>query len=171
MKRETVIGAVASLMLVAGAATESWAEGETHQQFGVRFWKALSGGDLATVQELYAPEVTLLAGSELLKKEWGVNPDGERGKDIVLKRAELLKGYRAMVAKIGAEKWKAVFSKLDDDRIAFQVIEKDDQVFKGARKGDVVMKIATGPEDDALSFVLRRSAEGNWLVAMEQADY
>jgi hypothetical protein len=171
MRRETAIRLLAGLMLAVTTATASRAESESGQQAGLRFWKYLSGGDLAKAEGLYTPEVTLLAGSELLKAEWGINPGGERGKDLVLKREDLLKGYRAMVAKIGAEKWKAAFAKIDEDKIGFRSIEKEEEGFKGTKKGDVLMKIATGPGDDALSFVLRRSADGNWRVAMEQTDY
>jgi len=157
--------------LLLGASTLCWAQAGTHEQFGLRFWQALSQADFPAMQDCYAPEVTLLAGSELLKKEWGVNPDGERGRNLVLKKEALLTGYKALVAKVGAEKWKGVFSKVGGDKISFVVAEKDGQAFAGVKKGDAVMKVATGPRDDALSFVLRPNDKGAWSVVMEATDY
>jgi len=144
---------------------------ETHEEFGLRFWKALSGADLKAMESCYAPQVTLLAGSELLKKDWGINADGNRGKDLTLPREVLLKGYEALLAKIGIEKWKNIFGKLGREKIMFAMANKDGQTFKAVRRGDVLMKVATGPGDDALVFVLAQAADKSWSVRLEATDY
>jgi len=168
---KTEAGFLMACALTFGVATAFGASEETYEAFGMRFWKALSQADFQALETCYAPEVTLLAGSELLKKEWGINPGGDRGKDLQLKRADLLAGYKTMVAKIGIEKWKEALSKIGKDKVSFAAAEKDDQFYKGVRKGDIRMKVAAGPGDDALFFVLSQNADKAWCVRMERTDY
>lgn len=156
--------AVALLLGVSGVQA-------SHEEFGLRFWKTLSTADLPAMERCYSPQVTLLAGSELLKKEWGLNPGGNRNQDLPLTRETLMAGYKLMIGKIGAEKWRSAFSKVGRDKISFVVAEKDRQRFKGVRQGDVLMKVATGPGDDALLFVLSQTTDKTWSVRMEATDY
>lgn len=161
---------MASALMLGVLATASIGE-ESPQTFGIRFWEALANADVQAMERCYAPQVRLLAGSELLKKEWGINPDGDRAKDLDLRREDLLRGYKAMIGKIGPEKWKGVFSKVAKEKVSYTIAEQDDEMFRGVRKRDVVMKIATGPGDDALAFVLRPNSDKSWSVVMEATDY
>lgn len=147
------------------------AANETHRGFGIRFWKAVSHANTRAMAACYAPEVTLLAGSELLKKQWGLNPDGDRGRDVRVKRADLISGYETMIEKIGKDRWESIFTKIGNDKVSFVVAQANDQGFKGVKKGDVLMKVATGPGDDALTFVLSQNANKTWTVRMEATDY
>lgn len=70
------------------------------------FWKVLVEGDVSKLQEHYAEEVVLQAGSEFLNKQWGINPSGDRYKqDVKVTRADLMKAYAALFQKAGKEKW------------------------------------------------------------------
>jgi hypothetical protein len=142
---------------------------EPYETAGRKFWKGLAEADFAVMEAGYAPEVTLLAGSELLKKQWGINPSGDRSKNLAVKREVLLKGYHSLLDG-RTEKWKEIMSKIGKDKITFQTVDKDDKPIPGVRTGDVLMKVATGPGDDVLAFILRRS-DKEWLVAMEATDY
>lgn len=135
------------------------------------FWAALAKADLDAAKGFYAPKVLLKAGSELLKPQWGIPGAGDRGKDLRLERDLLIAGYRRMIETIGKDKWTGIFSKIEADKISFTVCEKADRPFSGVRRGDLVMKVATGPGDDALLFVLRRGDKGRWLVVAEATDY
>ena len=132
-----------------------------------KFWKALAGGDVETIKPFYAPKILLKAGSELLKPRWGVADD--RSKDALVDRDDLLGGYTKMIDEIGREKWTGIFSKIGDDKIQVSTADKDDAT--GIKKGDTVLRVATGPGDDTLLFVLRNNAAGVLLVHLEATDY
>ena len=165
------MGIVAMLVALMGGLAADASAGDAPDEFGIRFWKAVSEADTEKMATGYSPQVTLVAGSELLKKEWGLNPGGDRGKDLQVKREDLVVGYRAMIAKVGVEKWKGIFSNIGRNRISFAAAQEADQVLKGVRRGDVLMRVATGPGDDTLTFVLSRKADTTWCVRMEATDY
>ena len=48
---------------------------------GKDFWKVFVQADMAALKEQYADEIGLKAGSEFLKKEWGINDSDDRTKD------------------------------------------------------------------------------------------
>lgn len=135
------------------------------------FWAALAKADLNAAKEFYAPKVLLKAGSELLKPQWEIPGAADRSKDLLLERDHLIAGYRRMIEKIGRDRWTGIFSKIDARKIGFSVCEKADRPFSGVRRGDLVMKVATGPGDDAVRFVLRPDNKGRWLVVAEATDY
>ncbi len=136
------------------------------------FWAALAKADWQAMQAFYAPKVLLKAGSEMLKPQWGVVPGtGDRGQDLLVERGRLMAGYRRMIEQIGKDKWTGIFSQIDARKISFVVCEKADQLLSGVRRGDLVMKVATGPGDDALLFVLRPDQQGRWLIVAEATDH
>jgi hypothetical protein len=154
-----------------GSTRQLRTEAENYEKFGLRFWKALSQADLQNLAKFYALEITLLPGTEFLKKEYGINADGDRDKNLVLKKDDLMMAYKAMIKKVGTEKWKNLFSKIDNDKISFTKTEKDNQFFDGVKKDDIVMDVAVGEGTDKLSFVFRKGDDGNWAVVMEDTDY
>lgn len=151
-----------------GATDGAQAGGIAHAK---KFSTALAKADLNAAKEFYAPKVLLKAGSELLKPQWEIPGAADRGKDLLVERGQLIAGYRRMIERIGKDKWIGIFSKIDARKISFTVCEKADRPFAGVRKGDLVMKVATGPGDDALRFVLRPDDKGRWLVVAEATDY
>lgn len=126
------------------------------------FWKVFVQGDMAKLQEQYAEEVVLKAGSEFLKKEWGLNESGDRDKDKTVARAELIKAYSKMLDKIGKEKWVKVFGAVPDDKITTKVLENK----------HVVLTVKTGPGDDQLEYELALNKDQTrWQVVAERTDY
>ena len=160
-----------TLALSMGFLVACAAAGETPEELGMRFWKTVSDADTESMLACYTPQVTLAAGSELLKKQWGLNPGGDRGKDLQVKREDLVAGYKTLFAKVGVEKWKGNFAKVGTNRITFVAAQTDDHILKGVRKGEVLMRVATGPGDDTLTFVLSKKADATWSVRMEATDY
>jgi hypothetical protein len=152
-------------------ATAASAQPESAQRTLARFWQALTAGDAERMADFYAAEVTLVAGSELLKKEWGLNPAGDRSQDRKVKRADLVKGYQAMIAKAGVNKWRQALGKTPSAKVTTAVAQADDEGFKGVKKGDAILRAATGPGDDVLLFVFREDGAGIWFLVMEATDY
>lgn len=161
---------VLAVVLVARLSTAADVEQRKGVESAKRFWAALAKADTKTMQEFYAPKVVLKKGSELLKKQWGLKGGGERDKDLSLEREELIAGYQRMMQKIGKERWSKLFGEIDAEKINFTFAKQSDRR-TGVRKGDLTMKVSTGPGDDALSFFLRRDDKGRWLVVAEATDY
>ena len=67
------LGIVVAVVGICGAA---YADEATTA--GKDFWKVFVHADMAALKEQYADEIVLKAGSEFLKKEWGIN-DSETG--------------------------------------------------------------------------------------------
>ena len=160
----------AAAVLLAGSAAADPGEREAAAA-AKRFWAALAAADFEKLPSCYAPEVLLLAGSELLKPEWEVHPEADRSKDLRLSREQLIAGYRKLIGRVGTERWTGLFTKLDPEKISFRRVGPDEEEPAGVLPGDLVMTVATGPGDDRLTFVLRRNEEGRWLVVAEQTDY
>jgi len=135
------------------------------------FWAAVAKADTEQMARLYAPKVLVKAGSELLKKQWGINDSGDRDKDLALQRDQLLKGYAVMIEKVGAEKWTRIFSEIKPEAIHISAVEADGKPFQPAQRGDVVLRVSTGTGDDTLAYLLRRVDGGAWQVVAEAADY
>jgi deoxyribose-phosphate aldolase len=149
----------AAVLLLALCGTLAASEAETAAK---DFWKVFVQGDLAKLQEQYAEEVVLKAGSEFLKKEWGINESGDRDKDKTVARAELMKAYSRMLTKIGKEKWTKLFGAIPDDKITTKVLENK----------HVVLMVKTGPGDDQLEYELALNKDQTrWQVVAERTDY
>jgi hypothetical protein len=126
------------------------------------FWNVFVKGDIAALQDQYADEVVLKADSEFLKKEWGINESDDRTKDKMVKKADLIKAYSAMLSKIGKEKWKKVFGGIAEDKITTKTLENK----------HVVLTVKTGPGDDQIEFELALNKDlTKWQVVGERADY
>jgi hypothetical protein len=136
-----------------------------------KFWKTLAKGDTDALKAFYAPKVVLKAGSELLKQRWGISKEADRSKDLLVSRDDLLGGYGRMINEIGKEKWSQLLTRIEKENIHVSTSGKDDQPFAGVKRGDTILKVATGPGDDALHFILRREKDGKLLVHFEATDY
>ena len=88
----------------------------------------------------YASKVLLKAGSELLKKEWGLK-GADRSKDLLVGRDELIHGYERLIGKVGREKWAAIFGKVSEDSLTTEIAVQANTPFEGIRKGDLIFKV------------------------------
>ncbi|MFB3891328.1 MAG: hypothetical protein ACE15C_04815 [Phycisphaerae bacterium] len=145
------------------------AQADDHGRIAQEFVKALGSADLEVLKKMYADNVILMAGSELLKDEWGLVANGPRDKDALLAREKLIEGYGNLIARIGKEKWQALFGKLDTDRITTATLAEDRPPF--LKKGDLTVSVRPGRGDDTLTYHFRKSADGKWLVVAEKTDY
>jgi len=126
------------------------------------FWNVFVQADMASLKEQYADEIVLKAGSEFLKKEWGINETGDRDKDKKVSRADLMTAYSAMLSKIGTEKWKKVFGSITEDKIKAKTLENK----------HVLLTVKTGPGDDQIEFELALNKDKTkWQVISERTDY
>jgi hypothetical protein len=126
------------------------------------FWTVLVKGDVQALEKHYAETVLLRAGSELLKAQWGVNPSGDRSKDRKVSRADLMKGYKALITKVGVEKWQGIFGAIKKDKISTKTLKNK----------HTVLTVKTGPGDDYLEFTLAPDKAGKSLrVVSERTDY
>ena len=161
--------AVSSSVILAGALIPpaTPADGATTTR---EFWGALAEGDLKAAQTFYAPKVTLKAGSELLKSRWALDPKADRKQHLTLERDELLTGYEKLIGGAGREWWNAVFGRIAAEQITTVAAEELDKPFTGVRPNDTVLKVAAGPGDDRMVFVLRPDQNGRWQVVAEATD-
>ena len=135
------------------------------------FWLAVAKGDTDAMQAFYAPKVLLKAGSELLKPQWELAEDVDRSKDLLVDRDRLLRGYSAMIDKIGKDAWTRVFGRIPKESVRVATADRDDHPLAGVQRGDTILKIATGTGDDVLLFVFRKDSGGNLYVHLEATDY
>ena len=133
---------------------------------GYKFWEALSKGNISEFSNFYADEVWLLGGSELLKNEWGLNPSGDRSKDLLLKKSMLLSGYKQMIDLIGKDKWAGISSKLNP---SFSSAKESRLRNESIKEDDVIMQVPVN-SSNVLFFVLRRINQ-DVKVVMELTDY
>jgi len=135
-----------------------------------KFWRAVASADAATMKKLYAPRVTVKRGSEFLKAKYGMGAD--RGSDAVVTSDKLVAAYRTMFDKPDVKaKWISIFKKFTGDKITIAPADKDNSPFTGAKRGDTIMTVNTGDDDNALIFVLRNVGGKGWLVVAERTDY
>jgi len=135
-----------------------------------KFWQAVAAADAAAMKKLYAPQVTVKRGSELLKAKYGLGAD--RGSDAVVASDKLVAAYGAIFGNADAKaKWISIFKKFTGDKITIAPADKDNSPFTGANRGDTIMTVNTGDDDNALIFVLRNVGGKGWLVVAERTDY
>jgi len=163
-------------------------------------WAAVAAGDTAGMAELYADEVVLVAGSELLKARWELPGGGDRSRDLKVRKADLIAGYQRMIDELGGEeRWSQVFTPIDERKIFFITVVVADwaatlervvgrPLSEAARKelnesraaggmladlhvGDLFLRVDLPVGDDKLFFQLRQSAAGKWQVVAEATDY
>ena len=153
---------VISLLIALSMFTPAMAAPTTPVKAAESFWKAFAEGDLLMLERLYASEVFLKKGSELLKTKWGVAKAGDRARGKRLKRADLMKAYKTMLDKLDKEKWKAVFGK----------IKKEQMSTKTLANKHLVLTVKAGPGDDYLEFEFALDETGKrWLVISEYSDF
>ena len=147
---------------------------DAHQREGVErakeFWAAVAAADTDVMRQCYAENVVLRAGCELLKPQWGLPGGGDRQKELSLDRDELVAGYGRMIEQIGRERWAAIFTKIDPEKISLRFAESADKK-RGIESGDLTMTVVTGPGDDELVFFLRHDTKAGWQVVAEATDY
>ena len=68
-------------------------------------------------------------------------------------------------------KWISIFKKLTAEKITIAPTDKDNLPFAGAKRGDTIMTVNPGDDDNALIFVLRNVGGKGWLVVAERTDY
>jgi hypothetical protein len=126
------------------------------------FWKVFVKGDANSLESQYADEILLKAGSEFLKPEWGINKDGDRSKDKKVTKAELIKAYKSMLARLGQKRWQSIFGSIKKDKIRTKVLKNK----------HVLLTVKTGPGDDYIEFELALNKDQTrWLVVSEFTDY
>ena len=163
---------ILSAFLIAGAAMAADAQDPAGVKHARDFWAAVAAADTDAMQKFYAEKVMLKAGSELLKKQWGVPGAGDRSKDLLVDQDDLIAGYQRMIAKIGKDKWTKLFADIGPEKLSITPAKAADWPFSGVLKGDLIVKVATGRGGDALWFVLRSSPrQAHWLVVAEVTDY
>lgn len=167
--------AICLLLTLVGTATGADIGQREAVEHAKQFWAAVARADTKAMQVFYAEKVTLKAGSELLKKQWEIPGAGDRGKDLLVDREDLIAAYRRMIEKLGKDRWTAIFSKIDLERVEFRFAKTADGESgdgeSGVEKGDLTMTVFTGPGDDALFFFFRHSEKEGWQVVAEATDY
>ena len=146
------------------------AEEATSTQLARKFWRAFLDGDSATMGKCYAPRVTLKAGSELLKSEYGLNITGERKQDLDFDRDSLVKAYRALFQRTGKAKWAERGKRLRECEMAFITAADGNKLFELFRcqPSDLLVQVRTEPNE--LFFSIRQDAAGQWWVVAEAFD-
>jgi hypothetical protein len=161
---------VVILSVISGGVT--LAEDNAGNLRAKEFWTALAKGDTAAMKDFYAPQVTLLPGSELLKQQWGIKTAGDRSKPLVVTRDELLAAYGRMIAKIGRAKWSKAFGNVPGEKVVVKsAVTSAESALLDWRQGDLVLQVRPDKDDNALRYVLRQSKSGTWEVVSELADY
>jgi len=139
------------------------------KQRAMAFWSALSSARLDALKSFYARKVTLRAGSELLKRAHGLTEQGRR-KDLAVSRDRLIAAYKKLIDRVGKEKWKKVLARVKEDKITYLLATKRVRPMS-TREGDVLVKVVTGPGDDAMFYIWRKGADGKWWLTEEQTDW
>jgi hypothetical protein len=170
MRPSIIFNAVCSCVILASGVAYA-ASPPDGTKTAHEFWGALAGGNLKAMRTFYAPQVTLKAGSELLKSRWALSPKADRKKDLIVERDKLLAGYERLIDSAGRKRWSSVFGKIDAKRITTVAATDKDKPFTGVRPGDTLLNVATGPGDDNLVFVLRQDDRKRWRVVAEATDY
>ncbi len=170
-----VLGQV--FMALAYASAQSFEEA---QKQGYRFWDAMGSLDEEVLRSVYAPEVTLLPGSEMLKERHGLS---KAGRSIAAKVSSQ-KLVSALVQLVrqdeeGEAAWRANF-KPATHRMEFSLVSqavnalptREGTARYPLQAGDVVMQVFLRDETARpnYTFVLRREGAA-WVVVAEQADW
>ena len=156
--------------VVMGCASSARADEATSTEIAQSFWAAFLDADVAAMSRHYAPRVTLKAGSELLKVEYGLNAGGDLGKDLVVDRRDLQRGYDQMFKRVGREKWIASSQKLRDVKLTYISAADANKYFAlfQAVAGELLVQVHTEP--DPLFFLMRQDKQGRWSIVAEAFD-
>jgi hypothetical protein len=156
--------------VVIGCAGTARADEATSTEIAQSFWAAFLDADVARMGKHYAPHVKLKAGSELLKAEYGLNRSGDLGKDLIVDRRELQRGYDLMFKRVGREKWIASSQKLRDVKVTYISAADANKYFAlfQAVAGELLVQVHTEP--DPLFFLMRQDKQGRWSIVAEAFD-
>ncbi|MGD9644737.1 MAG: hypothetical protein AB7U73_03435 [Pirellulales bacterium] len=167
----TSLGRLLLGMAVAvGLAGGVQAAEATSTEVAQSFWGAFLDADPGRMAKHYAPRVTLKAGSELLKPDYGLNASGDQGKDLVVDRRDLQRGYEQMFKRVGREKWVASSQKLRDVKLTYISAVDANKYFAlfQAVAGELLVQVHTDP--DPLFFLMRQDERGRWSIVAEAFD-
>ena len=178
---------LASLLALCLAGTSGLAQQPApktdYQQIGKRYVSAKFGADRKSLIKTLAPEVLLLGGHEYLKKEYGLNPTGDRRKPIKVKRDILVDLDLKVYSTFSADEKQEIKQLLARSVYRFLIAERDGMKLNPwnpqdtekttlslpTKKGDVVMIVLPEPKGDYLLYVMRKVDEA-WKIVMDYTD-
>lgn len=161
---------LAAWLLSALVAVELRANEPTSSDVAHAFWQAFLDGNADEMGKHYAPHITLKAGSELLKPDYGLNDSGDRSRDLIVDQKSIVRGYHVMFQRVGKQKWKESGQKLRNVQLSFISAADQNRYFAmfGAQPGDRLVRVHTDP--DPLFFLLRQDEQRRWRVVAEAFD-
>ena len=178
-----LVSVLALCLASATGLTEEPALRTDYRQVGMDFVSAKFSADRESLIRALAPEVLLLGGHEYLKKEYGLNPTGDRRRPVEVTRGILadldVKVYstfppdkKAKIKRLLAQSdYTFVISKRDGMKLNPWEPEDTERTALSlpTKKGDVVMIVLPEPKGDYLLYVMRK-VEGAWKVVMDYTD-
>ena len=163
------LGVLVCVAMLLGGPVAAGAEGDGGPR-AKAFWAAAAKGDAEAMKDFYAEKVLVLAGSELLKPEWGLPGGGRRDENLLVARDDLAAGYGRMFARIGRQRWADVFTAIPADKLRVEPLDMKNPP-PGLSRDAIGLTVFTGPGDDRLLFILDKNPDGRWHVVAEAADY
>jgi hypothetical protein len=144
------------------------------KELGKAYVLAKFGGPKDALESSLAEEIILLSGHEYLKKEYGINPSGDRRKQVTVSREKLIDLDQTAWKALPDAKKQKIPDMLEKSVYTFVVAsgeftDADGRLKLPTRSGDVVMKVQPKPTGDFLLYVLRR-LDGQWKIVMDYTD-
>jgi hypothetical protein len=144
------------------------------KELGKAYVLAKFGGPKDTLESSLAEEIILLPGHEYLKKEYGINPSGDRDKQMKVSRGKLIDLDQTVWKALPDAKKQKIADMLEKSVYTFvaasgELTDAGGRLKLPTRSGDVVMKVQPKPTGDFLLYVLRR-LDGQWKVVMDYTD-
>ena len=173
------LAASAALALVCCCSLPAYADepdsvDPSCKELGKAYVLAKFGGPKDTLESSLAEEIILLPGHEYLKKEYGINPSGDRGKQMKVSREKLIDLHQTAWKALPDAKKRKIADMLEKSVYTFvvasgELTDAGGRLKLPTRSGDVVMKVQPKPTGDFLLYVLRR-LDGQWKVVMDYTD-
>lgn len=144
------------------------------KELGKAYVLAKFGGPKDTLESSLAEEIILLPGHEYLKKDYGINPSGDRSKQMKVSREKLIDLDQTGWEALPDSKKQKIPDMLQKSVYTFvvasgELAEAGGRMKLPTRSGDVVMKVQPKPTGDFLLYVLQR-LDGQWKVVMDYTD-
>jgi hypothetical protein len=144
------------------------------KELGKAYVLAKFGGQKEILESSLAEEIILLPGHEFLKKEYGINPSGDRRKQATVSRGKLIDLDQTAWKALPDAKKQKIPDMLEKSVYTFvvaagELADAGGRLKLPTRPGDVVMKVQPKPTGDFLLYVLRR-LDGQWKVVMDYTD-
>jgi len=150
----------------AATSTAAGVDREDAKSVAKAFWRALASADAAGMKQLYAPQVTVMRGSELLKGKYGLAAD--RRNDTTIARDNLLGAYGKLFGGSAKARWTDAFKRIGKDQVTISAAGIS--ALACVKSGDVIMTVRTG-DDNPLVYILRNVSGKGWSVVAERTDY